>query len=75
MARALVPRLHPRERVVRLARTRLDEAVLDVVSDLTEGEALRVVGAALSDYVAGAAKHMIRAERHPSDPDKAGGLE
>ncbi len=69
-------RIHPRDILVRHAENELREALADLVKKhaLTEAEALRVVNAALSDWVAGVAKYAIRGERH-GDPSKPGGIE
>lgn len=70
-------KLHPREASVHAAENELRGLVLEVVQkhELTEGEALRVVFAALGSWVQMAAKYMIREERHPGQPDKPGGFE
>jgi hypothetical protein len=71
------PQIHPRERIVRAAETELLEAVIEwrmSHRDLTFGEELRIVNKVLSETIAGMAKHEIRAERHPDNPDKPGGL-
>ena len=71
-----LPRLHPRERIVRKAENDLRSAVIDIVhkAELTTGESLQVVNGALSGWIAGVAKHAIREERHPGEPDKPGGF-
>lgn len=72
-----LPRIHPREAIVRKAEGELKDVLLDAVKkhDLTEGEALRVACAVFADWVASTAKYMIREERHPGDPNTPGGLE
>jgi hypothetical protein len=69
-------RLHPREGVVRKAIHRVSKALEDATDELelTDGEYLMVVGSFFGDRITGFAKHMIRAERHPDDPEKPGGL-
>ena len=71
-------RLHPREALVTEARLDLIRRVLDwreQHDDLTFGELLSILGGTLGDQVTSLAKYEIRAERHPDDPDKPGGLE
>jgi hypothetical protein len=71
-------KLHPREAIVTKARLELTRAVLDwreAHSDLTVGEVFSIIGGVLGDQITSLAKYMIRAERHPDDPDKPGGLE
>jgi hypothetical protein len=43
--------------------------------DLTDGETLATISDVLGGEVATLAKYMIRAERHPGNPDTPGGLE
>lgn len=63
---------HPREEIVKKA----ERAILDVLEHeaetLTDGEYLRVL-ATVIDRLGSFAKHMIRAERHPGDPNRPGG--
>jgi len=68
-------RLHPREKNVREAKLKLMTCLGDIQKDLTEGEYLKVITEELSSEWALTAKYAIRAERHPNDPDKPGGLE
>jgi hypothetical protein len=71
-------RLHPRERIVTEARLDLRKRILDwreQHADLTDGELLGILGGTLGDEVTGLAKYMVRAERHPDEPDRPGGLE
>ena len=67
-------RIHPREERVRLAEHELLQHLVEMKRrhDLTEAEALRVVNAVCSDWIAGVAKHSIRIERH-RNPDTPGG--
>lgn len=70
-----LPRIHSREAAVKAAELDLSKAILDVVEKrgLTDAEALRCVNAAFGDWIGSIAKHAIRAERHPDDPEKPGG--
>jgi len=69
-------RIHPREEIVRGAENGIRLALADIVQEhkLTEAEALRVVNAALSDWIGGVAKFAIREERH-GNSDTPGGFE
>ena len=69
--------IHPRVAIVNDAISRMNKTLGDVADELelTNGEYLMVIGAVFGDRLQGFAKHMIRAERHPEDPDKPGGLE
>lgn len=70
------PRIHPREQVVIKAELDLKQRALDWErqhQDLTEGEWLRVISEVFGNMLGRYAKDMIRAERHPDDPDKPGG--
>jgi hypothetical protein len=69
-------KLHPRVMIVNKARAALGLALLDVLEKhgLSDGEALMIVNGVCSEYVGGVARHAIRAERHPGQPDKPGGL-
>lgn len=67
--------MHPREENVRKARLKLMECLIKLHEDLTDGEFLRVVTEELTGEWHLTAKYMIREERHPGEPDKAGGLE
>lgn len=71
-----LPTIHPRERIVNEACAELDCACIDVRKkyDLTTGEYLRVLVHVINNTIGGVAKCAIRAERHPDDPDKPGGL-
>lgn len=70
-----LPRIHPREAIVRRAELDVEEAVAKTLEgrDLTTAEELRVVVGVFSRLAGSIAKHAIRAERHPNDPDKPGG--
>lgn len=71
-------RMHPRTEIVTQARSALTEAVLRWERDhpdLTDGEWIGIVSSVLSGQLENWAKHTIRAERHPDDPDRPGGLE
>jgi hypothetical protein len=71
-----LPTIHPREELVRKAEAQLREAISGVYKlELTTGELLRAVNNVLSGEIAAIAKHSIRHERHPDEPDKPGGLE
>ena len=70
-----MPKIHPRELIVRKAANALAEAILKTTEDLTENEALSVVNGELSRYIGGVAKYGIREERHPGEPDTPGGWE
>ncbi len=69
-------RIHPREEPCRKAEIEMLQALIDIKAkhELTEAEALRVVHAVSSDWIAGVAKHAIRFERHGND-ETPGGLE
>lgn len=62
-------KIHKREYIVEKEGLKIRKAFID--SELTYGEAIKVI----SDILANWAKYIIRAERHPDDPDKPGGLE
>jgi hypothetical protein len=72
-----LPTIHPRERIVNEACSELDLAAINVRQkyDLTTGEYLRVLVHVVNNCIGGVAKWAIRAERHPENPDKPGGLE
>lgn len=57
-------RQHEREPMVREVQARVLEAIDREMAGLTLWEALRVVNAVCSDWIAGAAKTAIRMERH-----------
>lgn len=46
-----------------------------ILTIFTDGELFSVIGDVLGGQITNLAKYMIRAERHPDDPDKPGGLE
>ena len=64
-------RLHPRLRVVQQADIEIRCAVGKIAAqhELTYGEIFGILGNLVSEE----AKYMVRAERHPSDPEKKGG--
>jgi hypothetical protein len=66
--------MHPREKLVREAESKLRGHVLDILDDsgLTEGESLRVLAAVFGGYLASVAKYAIRVERH-GDTETPGG--
>lgn len=71
-------RIHPRAKLLIQARSALREAVLgwsDDHPDLTEAEWLSAVSSVLLEQVGDVVKYMLRAERHPDNPDKPGGIE
>lgn len=70
-------KLHPREKIVTAARLDLTEKLLTwhKTHDLTDGELFSVIGDVLGGQITNMAKYMIRAERHPDNPDRPGGLE
>ena len=68
-------KLHPREKNVRAAETKLREVLLELLKDLTEGEYMRVIGTVMGDEINNTAKYMIREERHPGKPDEPGGIQ
>jgi len=70
-----MPRIHPREKNVQEAKLKLMECMGGIAKDLTEGEMLKVVTEEMSSWISGIAKYQIRAERHPDDPSRPGGLE
>ncbi len=63
-------RLHPRYQLVQKAGYEITDAVLklSVKHDLTYVELLQVLTGLVQDSL----KYMLRAERHPNDPDKKG---
>lgn len=65
-------KIHPREQVVGQAKCQIKAAILAAVQahGLTNGE----LSSILAEEIASVAKYQIRAERHPNDPDKPGGL-
>ena len=67
------PKMHPRARLAAEAGGEISDAVFRIIGkhDLTYGEAFGVMG----DIIQSLAKHMIREERHPDDPEKPGGIE
>lgn len=67
-------RIHPRESMVRAAESRVRNALANETHGLTEGERLRVIAAVFGEAVGSIAKYAIRAERHPDDPERPGGL-
>lgn len=64
--------VHPREAIVEEAGYKLIKAWVEIRDsyDLTNGECLRIIANILSTD----AKYIIRAERHPENPDMPGGL-
>ncbi len=70
-------KIHPRESIVKDAEQKLRGAMLDILgdADLTTGEELRILESVLGGMISNIAKHIIRHERHPNEPDKPGGLE
>ena len=70
-----MPNIHPREKAVMQAEQELRKALVKIFHDLTEAEYIKVLGTVLAGELQTLAKWMIRAERHPNDPDKPGGLE
>jgi hypothetical protein len=63
-------RLHPRLSIVREAELEIETAISEIAKKhkLTYGEIFSI----LSTQIQREAKYMIRAERHPGDPDKKG---
>lgn len=61
-------KLHPRYTIVRAASAELNGFVSQLVDkhDLTATELLQL----LSEQIGNELKYMLRAERHPDDPDK-----
>ncbi len=70
-------KIHPRLEIVHQAERELRDALERVTDELklTDGEYLMVIASVFGDRVGSFAKHMIRAERHPNQPDKPGGIE
>lgn len=64
---------HKREPIVGEAQGKIGMAINRIAMeyDLTYGEMTRIVASELAHL----AKWMIRAERHPDDPNRPGGLE
>jgi len=71
-----LPKMHSREVIVRTAQRDLDSAFLDIWKkhDLTEGEMIKIVSNFSNSHIAGAAKYMIREERH-GNSETPGGFE
>ena len=73
------PIIHPRVRVVNQARNKLSGAICEWAKehegDLTDAEFIRIISVEMNDWIGTCTKHMIKAERHPDDPDKPGGFE
>jgi hypothetical protein len=69
-----MPRMHPREMPTNKAESDLSEAIHKVIEEyeLTDGEALRVVNAALSKWLGNYAKITIREERHGNSETPGG---
>ena len=61
-------RLHPRMQQVRLARGEISEAVMDIAKDrsLTMIETVGILTEVAQEWC----RHLLRAERHPDDPEK-----
>lgn len=68
-------KIHHREKIVEKAKLKLMGCFAEIGGDLTDGELVRVVAESIGEQLGLIAKYMIRAERHPKDPDKPGGLE
>ena len=66
--------LHPREQIVVDAEIELRSTMLRIMARLTTGELLAVVSRVLGEQIGGAAKFMIRRERHGNE-DHPGGME
>lgn len=67
-------KMHPRVVLVSKAHNDIEKAVLDAMGnhpDLTYVELLSIFNQISASWI----KLAIRAERHPDDPDKPGGLE
>lgn len=69
------PRIHPREELVKAHEQKIRDVLLAAAKELTEAEIIRAVVTCFGDYLGSMAKYMIRAERHPNNPDKPGGWE
>lgn len=72
-----LPRIHPRETIVRKAQRALESDILEwdkKHKDLTTAEHISVFTSACNSHLSHLMKHLIRMERH-DDPDKPGGLE
>lgn len=70
-----MPRLHPREKMVREAQTQLMQNLLDLQRnfELTDGEWVSIIAGELGDTLTRWAKYAIREERH-GRADRPGGL-
>jgi len=73
-----LPKMHPREEIVREAKRKLDKLIHDwrrePACDLTVAEELKIVMWVSSDYIQSVLRSAIRIERH-GDSDKPGGIE
>jgi hypothetical protein len=68
-----MPKLHPRELLVKEAERKVRDAIYGSTKDLTVFERISVVTNVLTDHVLASCKYGIRLERH-GDPNKPGGL-
>ena len=67
-----MPRIHPRERLVKEAEMKIKTAIVEAVKDLTQAESISVVAHVLGDEICGVMKYEIRHERH-GNHDTPGG--
>lgn len=67
-----LPRIHPREELVKKAELKIQEVFLEVTEGLTTGEVLRVCASVFGSQVGTIAKYAIRRERH-GNSDRPGG--
>ena len=68
-----LPKVHPRVFTVQAARNDMSSAAIDIQKryDLTTAEYLSI----LTELMGSALKYALRAERHPDEPDRPGGVE
>lgn len=69
-----MPKIHPREKIVREAEAGIRLAVEKHTKDLTLFERMKVITQVLSNEIGGDCKYQIRYERH-GDYETPGGLE
>lgn len=63
-------KIHPRYKVVNEAKIKFETFFLDLEKEyhLTFGEMFQIISSSMADL----SKYLIRAERHPLDPEKKG---
>jgi len=59
-----MPRIHPREQLVKDAEMKIKTAIVEACKGLTTAESLQVVNHACHEEIGGILKYEIRMERH-----------